>query len=119
MNSHVSWQVVLSIKPGQLERFRVLTEEMIAATRDESGSLIYERFINDESNVVIVYERYANSHAAVAHLRKFAKSFGERFLSMVDRREFTVFGKPSDELKNILDEFGATYFAPFPSFDRT
>ena len=32
---------------------------------------------------------------------------------MVDRTRFIVFGKPSDELKVLLDGFGATYFEAF------
>jgi hypothetical protein len=31
---------------------------------------------------------------------------------MVDRTRFIVFGKPSDELKVLLDGFGATYLKP-------
>lgn len=113
MGDHVSWQVELSVKPGQLESFRELTEEMIAAARDEGGVLIYERFINEDNHVVIVYERYADSAAAVAHLRSFAGDFGRRFSSMVERKKFSVFGKPSNELRTILNGFNATYFAQF------
>ena len=40
----------------------------------------------------------------------------QRFASMVDRIRFTVFGNPSDELKGLLDGFGATYLRPFGNF---
>lgn len=42
--------------------------------------------------------------------------YGERFVSMIDRRRFTVFGTPSDELKAILDRFSASYLEPFEGF---
>jgi len=29
------------------------------------------------------------------------------------RTHFTVFGNPSDELRGLLDQFGATYLTPF------
>jgi hypothetical protein len=35
---------------------------------------------------------------------------------MVDRTRFTVFGNPSDELRELLDGFGATYLRPFDDF---
>jgi quinol monooxygenase YgiN len=116
MGDQISWQVELAVKPGQLDNFRALTGEMVESTRGEPGVLSYERFVADDGKFVHVYERYADSAAALAHLRKFGKNFGERFLSMVDRRRFTVFGNPSDQLRELLDGFGATYLRPFGDF---
>jgi hypothetical protein len=42
-------------------------------------------------------------------LRNFERKFSERFLSMVERRRFTVYSTPTAELKQILDGFGAIY----------
>jgi hypothetical protein len=89
---------------------------MVKSTKGEPGVLIYERFVSADGKVVYVYERYADSAAAVAHLVAFGKLYGERFKSMVDRRRFTVFGAPTDELRRILDGFGAAYFGPFEGF---
>jgi hypothetical protein len=47
--------------------------------------------------------------SAVAHLQRFTKNFSGRFMMMVERTHFTVFGNPSDELRGLLDQFGATY----------
>ena len=116
MRGEVSWQVELTVKPGELDNFRALTREMVESTKGEPGVLIYERFISEDGKVVYVYERYADSAAAVAHLLAFGKMYGERFTNMVDRRRFTVFGAPTDELRGILDRFGATYLGPFDGF---
>jgi len=35
---------------------------------------------------------------------------------MVEQRRFTVLGNPSDELKRLLDRYGATYLKSFGSF---
>ena len=115
MGSQVSWRVELAVKPGELENFRALTREMVEFARSEPGVLIYERFAGKDGKVVHVYERYSDSAAALAHLLDFKQRFGERFSGMVDRKRFTVFGSPDDELKRMLDGFGATiYLAPFP-----
>jgi quinol monooxygenase YgiN len=113
MGDQVSWQVELAVKPGALDNFRALTAEMVESTRGEPGVLSYERFVSADGQVVHVYERYADSAAAVAHLRTFVRKFGGRFVGLVDRKRFTVYGNPSAELKGILDEFGATYLEPF------
>ncbi|NJL18600.1 MAG: antibiotic biosynthesis monooxygenase, partial [Nitrospira sp.] len=89
MHDQVAWQVELAVKPGKLESFRALTEEMVTFTRTESGVLIYERFLSLDGATVHIYERYVDSAAAVAHLRAFGQHFGERFVSMVERRRFT------------------------------
>jgi hypothetical protein len=44
---------------------------------------------------------------------RFTKNFSDRFMMMVERTHFTVFGNPSDELRGLLDQFGATYLTPF------
>ena len=63
-----------------------------------------------------LYERYADSAAALAHLRQFEKNFAKRFLEMAERTRFTVLGNPSDELRALLDGFGARYLEPFGDF---
>jgi quinol monooxygenase YgiN len=116
IGSQISWLVELMVKPGQLDNFRALTGEMVDSTRDESGVLSYQRFVSDDGDVVHAYERYADSAAALAHLRTFERKFGGRFLDMVDRRRFVVFGSPTDELRSVLDRFAAVYLRPFGDF---
>jgi quinol monooxygenase YgiN len=118
MDNHVAWQVELAVKPGKLEHFRELTAEMVAATRAEPGVLNYERFVSADGSAVHIHERYTDSAAAVAHLRMFGETFSGRFVGMVDRTRFTVYGTPSEELREILDGFGATYLTFFGGFSR-
>ncbi len=118
MSNQISWHVELQIKQGQIDALRALTSEMVESTKNESGALIYERFISEDGQVVHVFERYIDSTAAIEHLVAFGKRYGERFAALVDRKRFTVFGVPSVELKQILDRFGAAYFVPFAGFSR-
>jgi quinol monooxygenase YgiN len=89
---------------------------MVNSTRAETGVLAYQRFISDDQRTVYVHERYEDSDAAGAHLRTFAAIFGARYASMVDRKRFAVFGDPSDELRMLLDGYGATYHRSFGPF---
>jgi len=104
--SQISWHVVLTVKPGRRDDFRALNAEMVAAAQGERGVLYYERFASDDGQTIHIYERYADSAAATAHLRNFAKAFGERFGTMVERTQFTVFGDPSAELRPLLAGYG-------------
>jgi hypothetical protein len=99
MCGEISWQVELTVKPGELDNFRALTREMVESTKRESGVLIYERFVSEDDKVVYVYERYADSAAAAAHLLAFGKMYRDPFMNMVDRRRFTVFGTATDALR--------------------
>jgi quinol monooxygenase YgiN len=112
----VSWWVELAVRPDRLDDFERLTGEMVSTARAEHGVLAYQRFISDDRRTVYVHERYEDSDAAVAHLRIFAATFGERYASMVERKRFVVFGDPSDELRTLLDRHGATYYRPFGRF---
>jgi len=116
MGDQISWCVELAVKPGQLDNFQALTGEMVEAARREHGVLAYQRFVSADCKLVLVYERYADSAAALAHLRQFEKNFAKRFLEMAERTRFTVLGNPSDELRALLDGFGARYLEPFGDF---
>ena len=117
MGEEISWRVELRVKAGQLGSFQALTAEMVEATRRERGVLSYQRFVSEDGTTIHVYERYADSAAALAHLEAFNERFAERFGAMVERQAFTVFGDPSAELKAALDRYNPTYLKPFGGFD--
>jgi hypothetical protein len=75
-----------------------------------------QRFVTDDGRFVYVYERYADATAALKHLRRFMQTFSNRFGDMVDRKRFMVLGEPTDDLKFLLDRYGATYLKPFGPF---
>ena len=82
---------------------------MVETTKKEAGALIYERFISDDGQLLHVFERYVDSPAAVGHLSTFGKRYGEIFATLVERKQFVVWGTPSLELRRILDSLGAIY----------
>ena len=52
MSDNVSWAVELSVKPGQLDNFKELVEEMVQSTRNEPNTLAYEWFLGEDTAVV-------------------------------------------------------------------
>jgi quinol monooxygenase YgiN len=118
MGDQVSWLLELAVKPGEVENFRALMNEMVESTRAESGTLGYEWFISDDGSVVHIYERYLDSAAVMTHLGAFGEKFAERFLAAVDPTRFTVFGSPSDEVREAQSGLGPTYLGFFGGFAR-
>jgi quinol monooxygenase YgiN len=116
MHDEISWQVELTIEPQHFDSFCALTNEMIQSTTLEDGVLVYERFMSEDGAKIFVYERYANSEAALSHLRNFQKKFAEAFGRLVKRERFVVFGTPNDELKRMLSAFDATFARPMAGF---
>jgi quinol monooxygenase YgiN len=113
----VSWLVELTVDPERLGDFWALTEEMVAASSEEPGTLIYERSM-DDAGVIHIYERYVDSEAARAHLYAFEERFAPVFAQLIQRRRFTVYGEPSAELREVLRMVGATYVTPVAGFSR-
>jgi len=118
MSELVSWNLRVSIRQDQLEAFRTLMQEMVTSTEAESGTLGYELFISSDDTECHIHERYANSAGALAHLGHFGSRFAERFLGCVEPTSILVYGEPSDEVRTILDGFGAIYFGTLGGFSR-
>ena len=118
MSDVVSWVVEFSIKPGQLDTFKALVEELVQSTRNEPNTLAYEWFLDEDNSSCHVYERYADSVATMAHLATFGEKFAERVLKLVDLGAFTVYGSPNDEVKGVLSGFGATFRSQINGFAR-
>ena len=118
MAEQVSWLLELNVKSGQLESFRELMNEMVAATQGEPGTEMYEWFVNEDGTKIHIYERYTDSAATLTHLNNFGANFAKRFMSIVEPTRFTIYGSPNEQTRKILDGFGARYYGPFGGFAR-
>ena len=112
----VAWLLEVAVNPGQLETVRALMDEMVASTRAEPGARGYVWFVGQDGGVVALYERYADSAAALAHLATFGETFAQRFLSLMTPTRVTVFGAPTDEARQALSGFNPTYLGYFGGF---
>jgi quinol monooxygenase YgiN len=117
VGDEISWRVEVFVKPDQVGNLLALTDEMVESARVEVGCLSYQRFISADGHSVHVYERYLNSSAAMAHLRVFFKRYEDRYASMVIRDRFTVYGSPSTELRQVLEQFSPEYLRPFGNLE--
>ncbi len=118
MSDTVSWIVVLAVKPGELDAFRALMEEMVAHAQTKPGTIIYEWFVSDDGGTVHIYERYLDSAAALESSNDFGEHFAERFIAAVDVTGFYVYGNPNGAARAAHSGVGAKFLEPFGGFAR-
>ncbi len=118
MSNTVSWMVELAVKPGQLDAFRALMEEMVAHAQTEPDTITYEWFVSDDGGTMHIYERYADSAAALKSSNAFGEHFAERFTAAVNPTGFSVYGNPNDALREAQGGVGAQFLEPFGGFAR-
>jgi quinol monooxygenase YgiN len=117
MSDEIYWVYEVAIRPGELENFRAVAADLIAATKSEAGTLNYEWTLNDDETVCHIYERYQNSAAALVHIGAFS-IFAERFIKACRPTRFEVYGKANKELKTAFADSGVAYFSPMGGFKR-
>lgn len=119
MTGQVHWMLELAVKDGQLDTFRTLMEEMVAATRaNEPDTLNYEWSISDDGTTCHIYERYRDSAAVMTHLAWFGANAAQRFLAAAEPKRLVVYGTPDAAATKALDKLGAVYMKPFGGFAR-
>jgi len=119
MSNYVFWILETSVKEGQIENLRALMTEMVEATeREEPGTINYEWFVSPDNGRCAIFERYSDSDAALAHLTTFQNKYAARLMELVEVKRFTVYGNPSETLRNGLSAVGAFFMEPFGGFSR-
>ena len=117
MNKTVHWLLEVSINEGQLDTFKTLIQEMVAATQGEPDTLIYEWCFNEEQTSCQINERYRDSAATMRHLKSFG-GFAERFMTAVTPLNLVVLGNPDANVREGLAGLNPTCLAMHSGFFR-
>lgn len=118
-SEEVYWVVTFAIPPGQMDKFKQVVAPLVAATKEEPGTLEYEYNESADHSTVDIYERYRNSDAVVAHVAQtFGPKFSKPFLAIAKLSRFVVYGTPSAEAQKVLADFNPVYMTPFDGFAR-
>jgi quinol monooxygenase YgiN len=119
MSDNIYWILETNIREGKLDELKALMKEMVDATMaNEPGTLNYEWTISEDSKRCTLYERYADSAAAMKHASSFMKNFAGRFVGCVEPKKMVVHGSPADDLRKALSAQGAVFMTPFGGFSR-
>ena len=107
----------LAIAPADFDAFEQLIQPIVAATREEPDTMIYEYVVNADHTVVHIIERY-RTKGLLSHVEQTFAPFAERFLKLATMKKLFVYGDPTPEIRAKLDGFGAEYLTPFAGFSR-
>lgn len=118
MRDEIYWTITCDVKPGRFEALEYVVGQLVAATKEEAGSLAYDYSANQSRTQVRVFEAYASSHDAALHMTQTFSRFADDFSACADVVEFVVHGEPEPTLKSMLDEQGCVYFAPLDGYLR-
>ena len=119
MSNSVSWMLAVKTKDGMKDSFHELMHEMVASTKaNEPDTHGYVWTTPNDGSTVHIYERYADSDAALLHVGNFGANYAERFMSMVDIESFDVYGDVSDKLAEVLGSLGAQMQTRLAGFVR-
>lgn len=67
MRSNEGIRLVIEFAVGDAARFREMAEAMVAHSKTEPGTLVYDWYLDEERNVGTLYEAYVDFDAIVAH----------------------------------------------------
>jgi quinol monooxygenase YgiN len=119
MNNNIVLMSEFSIKSGELDNFKTLVKETVEVTQaNEPDTIVYEIFISKDGKSCQSVERYADSAAAMTHLRNFGEKFGDRPWAFLEPKGFKVCGNPSNELRESVSGVGAMILTPVGGFAR-
>ena len=72
----------------------------------------YEWFVTKDNRSCHIFERYVDSAAVMTHLGTFGQKFAQRFMTVLQKTRYTVYGNPSDEVIKALAAFGPVFMTP-------
>jgi len=117
MGAQISWLFEAAIKPDAVDEYTAMARKITADNEaSEPGQEIFEWYVDGQD--VHIYERYQDSAAAVAHVQRFVANFVEQFLGLCTPTRMSVYGDPSDELKEAIAGFNPRYYAPVAGHAR-
>ena len=119
MTDNISYVFEVAVRPGKLEEFKTLMQEMVEATQaNEPDTLNYEWFISHDGTVCHTCERYRNSDAVMTHMKSVRERFSERYFAASEPKRLVVYGNPSDEIRAMFAPLNAVFLPPAAGFVR-
>jgi quinol monooxygenase YgiN len=118
-STEVYWTLTVAVPPGNMDKFKEVVAGLVAASKQEPGTLEYEYAATADNGTVDIVERYVDSDAVIHHVvDNFGAHFAKQFLALVKPTRFAVYGTPSAKAKEALAGLNPIYLTPFDGFTR-
>ena len=100
--SHLELHAHLKIRPGQLEGFKAEAAEIMQITREQdTKTLRYDWFINEDGTECEVHEAYMNEEGLVEHNQHVMNARAVLFEKYAFDHRMTAFGEVSQQLRDL------------------
>jgi quinol monooxygenase YgiN len=100
--NHLELHAHLKIRPGQLEGFKAQAAELMRITREEdTKTLRYDWFINEDGTECEVHELYLNEEGLFEHNMHIMEARTVLFRDYAFDHRMTVFGEVSQQLRDL------------------
>ena len=112
----IGWIVEARIRDGQRPAFEAVMADIVAATRQEDGTLNYQYYVSDDGDV-LVYERFRDVAAAHIHIDNWDKHAG-RWVAAAEPTRMVHLGDLPEELRRRHAALAPLWLKPFGGFAR-
>lgn len=116
--SPVFYNLELTIRDGQSEAFAALMNEMVAATKMEAGTMVYEWYLGPAGKTCHIHELFADTAAYKVHSANFGQNFAARFMPLVEITGLTAYGNSDAEAREMLSELNPVFYEAIGGFRR-
>lgn len=97
---------------GKVEDFKRLSEQCMEIVRaEDTGTLQYDIYLNDDESEAVVIERYKNSDALIEHLEHIGQELMTAITETASVHGETL-GQPSEQLRELLEQSPVRLFTP-------
>jgi quinol monooxygenase YgiN len=115
-SEQVYW--VFTVTIDQMGEFMPLIPKLVAATEKEPGALQFECNIGDDQKTVDIFERYADSKAALFHQTASFAPLSKEFFAVAKLSRWVIYGRPTEEFKKANADFHPIFMTPLDGFVR-
>lgn len=115
----ITWTIECTDDPVDLPQVQQVAEDLShLCLHKESDTHGYEWSVDPTGTTVHIFERYADSAAAMLHIRLFEERFTERFHALLQPQRVMLIGDPSEELLASLAGLRPLVLRPPVGFHR-
>ena len=114
----VYYNLQLVIKEGQQTAFAALMREMVAATKQEPGTMVYEWYLGADGRTCHIHELFADTAAYKVHSANFGENFAARFMPLLEITGLTAYGNSDAEARDMMKTLSPQFFEAIGGFRR-
>ena len=101
-SNYIYWNVEAKIKNKKhKEIFDLIIKMKDYVTNEESQTLDYDFYFNEDNSKLYINECYSNNEAALEHLNNF-NQFSDDFFKNVEILKVNMFGPVNDKIRSIF-----------------